>query len=55
MELTSFEEAQSLLAELKGAGVETLNLRFLSWNQKNIDKKMADKASPPPASAGKRG
>lgn len=55
MELTSFEEAQSLLAELKGAGVETLNLRFLSWNQKNIDKKMADKASPASCLGGKKG
>ena len=55
MELTSFDDALNIAKSISDFGADTLNLRYLSWDQKTLDKKIVSKASPSSILGGSKG
>ncbi len=50
---TSFEDAQNILEQLKGEGVEDMTVQYHQWTTADIKEKVADKAKPASVLGGK--
>lgn len=53
-ETTSFEEAQSILEQLKGLGVDNMVVNYNQWTTDDIKEKIADNAKPASKLGGKK-
>jgi hypothetical protein len=53
--LTTFEEAQSILADLKDQGIDSLNLRYKGWMNGGLNYTVADEASVEKSLGGSKG
>lgn len=50
---TSFSDAQDILSQLKGLGVENMVVNYNQWTKADIKEKVSDKAKPSPLLGGK--